>query len=87
MTYNKCLLLSVTSVPTRKDDSMRKLVVFFALVGLVIGVSQAAEKLAIGYVDINTVMLESKVGKQNRALIEKLVQRKQTMLAKEEQKM
>lgn len=46
-----------------------------------------AEKPAIGYVDMRQVMLESKIGKQNRAVIEKFVEDKKAGIAREESKL
>lgn len=63
---------------------MKMLAVILTLVGLVTSAAQAGEKLALGYVNLRTVIVESKTGKQNRAQLEKLVKEKQIVLAKEE---
>jgi outer membrane protein len=47
----------------------------------------AAEAARVGYVDLRKVMLESKIGKKNRAEIEKLVAQRKEQLGKEEQKL
>ena len=54
------------------------------LFSLITGFAQAGEKLALGYVNLRAVIVESKTGKQNRAQIEKLVKDKQAVLVKEE---
>jgi outer membrane protein len=47
----------------------------------------AADKPAIGYVDMRTVLVESKAGKQHKLDMEKFVKSKQTELKKEEEKL
>lgn len=47
----------------------------------------AQEGTRVGYVDLRKVMLESKIGKKNRAEIEKLVAQRKEQLGKEEQKL
>lgn len=47
----------------------------------------AADKPSIGYVDVRTVLLESKAGKQHKTEIEKIVKDKQAALKKEEEKL
>ena len=49
--------------------------------------ANAADKPAIGYVDVRTVLLESKAGKQHKTEIEKIVKDKQASLKKEEEKL
>lgn len=50
-------------------------------------VAIAADKPAIGYVDVRKVLLESKVGKKNKAEFEKIIKEKESALAKEEEKL
>jgi outer membrane protein len=47
----------------------------------------AAERPAIGYVDLRKVMTESKTGQRNKAELEKLVKERQAALQQEEQKL
>lgn len=54
---------------------------------LIVTVAGAAEKPAIGYVDVRVVLLESKAGKQHKTEMEKFVNDKQLMLKKEEEKL
>ncbi len=51
------------------------------------GVAQAADVLAIGYVDVRAVLAESKSGKQFRQELDKFVKDKQAALKKEEEKL
>ena len=56
-----------------------------ALLGSVTAI--AADKPAIGYVDVRAVLLESKSGKLYKAEMDKFVKEKQTTLKKEEEKL
>ena len=47
----------------------------------------AADKPGIAYVDARKVLLESKVGKKNKAEFEKLIKEKESVLKKEEEKL
>jgi len=51
------------------------------------GVSHAQDSLRIGYVDLRSVISESKAGKQFRAQLEKYVKDKQATIKKEEEKL
>lgn len=65
---------------------MKKIAIIAILAGLVAsGIALAAEKPSIAYVDMRKVLTESKIGKQNRTEMEKLIKGKQATLAKEEQ--
>jgi len=56
--------------------------------GLLIGAPVlAADSVKIGYVDVRTVVLESKSGKQHKVDMEKFVKDKQAALKKEEDKL
>ncbi len=62
-------------------------VVFVFLLGLAGGAAQAADALAIGYVDVRAVLAGSKSGKQFRQELDKFVKDKQAALKKEEEKL
>jgi len=47
----------------------------------------AAEKSGIAFVDVRKILLESKVGKRNKAEFEKIVKQKEAAIAKEEEKL
>jgi len=49
--------------------------------------SVAAEKLPLGYVDVHRVLLESKVGKKNKAELDKLIKDRKTAISQEEGKL
>lgn len=67
---------------------MKRLVTVAALAVLAVSsLASAADKPAIGYVDVRAVLLESKAGKQHKAEIEKIVKDKQASLKKEEDKL
>lgn len=67
---------------------MKRLITVAALTFLAISnMAGAAEKPAIGYVDVRTVLLESKAGKQHKTEIEKIVKDKQASIKKEEDKL
>lgn len=54
---------------------------------LIVTVAGAAEKPAIGYVDVRAVLLESKAGQQHKTEMEKYVKDKQAALKKDEEKL
>lgn len=62
-------------------------ILLFPLLMLLNGAVIAADKPAIAYVDARKVLLESKMGKKNKASLEKLVKEKETVLRKEEEKL
>lgn len=67
---------------------MKGMAVAAALAGLLSSVAAiAADKPAIGYVDVRAVLLESKSGKQHKAEMDKFVKDKQTAFKKEEEKL
>ena len=67
---------------------MNRIVVVTAVAVLLGSVTAiAADKPAIGYVDVRAVLLESKSGKLYKAEMEKFVKEKQTTLKKEEEKL
>lgn len=47
----------------------------------------AAEKLPLGYVDVHRVLLESKVGKKNKADLDKLIKERKAAISQEEGKL
>ena len=67
---------------------MKRIAMIAALAGL-LGSSLvgAADKPAIGYVDMRTVLVESKAGKQHKTEIDKQAKDKQAPLKKEEDKL
>ena len=67
---------------------MKRLITVAALAILAVSnMVSAADKPAIGYVDVRTVLLESKAGKQHKTEIEKIFKDKQAALKKEEEKL
>ena len=66
---------------------MRKFVVFVLLGLLFNGTAIAADKPAIGYVNLHTVLLESKVGKRNKAQLDKLVKQKESAISEAQDKL
>lgn len=66
---------------------MKKFVLFLFLSVLLNNVVNAAESLAVGYVDLHKVLLESKIGKKSKAEIDKLIKEKETTIGKEEEKL
>lgn len=67
---------------------MKRMLTMAAVAGLFsMSLAGAADKPAIGYVDVRTVLLESKSGKQHKTEIEKVVKDKQAALKKEEDKL
>jgi outer membrane protein len=66
---------------------MKKFVILTLLIVCFTGVAAAAEQPAIGYVNLRTVLLESKVGKRNKAELDKLIKEKEGTLAAEQTKL
>jgi outer membrane protein len=66
---------------------MKKFFLLLPLIMLLNHVAMAADQPAIGYVDVRKVIQESKVGKKNKAEFEKLIKDKESVLAKEEEKL
>ena len=67
---------------------MKRLITVAALAILAVSnMVSAADKPAIGYVDVRTVLLESKAGKQHKTEIEKIFKDKQAALKKEDEKL
>ena len=70
-----------------KVPEMKKLSILILMTVFLNGVATAADRPAIGYVDMRQVMLESKIGKHNRGVIEKFVEDKKAVVAREEAKL
>ncbi len=67
---------------------MKQNILWCMAAGLLIGAPVlAADSVKIGYVDVRTVVLESKSGKQHKVDMEKFVNDKQAALKKEEDKL
>ncbi|MBI3546055.1 MAG: OmpH family outer membrane protein [Gammaproteobacteria bacterium] len=66
---------------------MKKFLLFLLPAIFFNNAAYAAESLAIGYVDLHKVLLESKVGKKNKAELDKLIKEKETAIGKEEEKL
>ncbi len=66
---------------------MKKLVSFILLAFLCNGAAMAADKPAIGYVNLHTVLLESKVGKRNKAELDKLIKQKESAISDAQNKL
>ncbi len=66
---------------------MRKILLFLPLIMLLSNAVIAADKPAIGYVDARKVLLESKIGKKNKAEFEKMVREKESAVTREEEKL
>jgi outer membrane protein len=66
---------------------MKKLVSFILLAFLFNGAAMAADKPAIGYVNLHTVLLESKVGKRNKAELDKLIKQKESAISDAQNKL
>ena len=67
---------------------MKKIVAVMWLAAWILsGVAHAEDKLKIGYVDLRQVLMESNVGKQHKAAMEKVVKEKQGALEQEEKKL
>ena len=67
---------------------MKGIAVVAVVAGLLVNLAAtAAEKSAIGYVDVRAVLMESSAGKAHKANMDKFVKDKQTALQKEEEKL
>jgi outer membrane protein len=77
----------VSHVITPKERAMNKFAFITLLLFCFNGMATAADKLAIGYVNLHTAVLESKVGKRNTAEIEKLIKEKESFLSGEKSKL
>lgn len=66
---------------------MKKFLLLLPLIVFLNDAVLAAEKPAIAYVDVRKVLLESKVGKKNKAEFEKMIKEKESVLNKEEEKL
>ena len=67
---------------------MRRIAAIAVIAGLLGStMAGAADKTAIGYVDMRAVLVESKAGKQHKMDMEKFVKSKQTALKQEEEKL
>lgn len=66
---------------------MKKFIFFLPLILLLSNTAMAADKPDIGYVDVRKVLLESKIGKKNKAEFEKMIKEKESSLIKEEEKL
>jgi len=68
--------------------TMKQRIIGCVVAGLLVSVPVlAADSVKIGYVDVRTVVLESKSGQQHKAEMEKFVKDKQAALKKEEDKL
>ena len=67
---------------------MKRLAKILAVATLLAGTTaSAAEQPTIGYVDVRTVLVESKAGKQHKASLDVFIKDKQTAIKKEEDKL
>jgi len=66
---------------------MKKFAFLILLVMFFTGAVSAAEKPTVGYVNLHKVLLESKVGKRNKADLDRLIKEKESTLAGEESKL
>jgi outer membrane protein len=66
---------------------MKKLVLLLPLFLLLNAPVLAADKSGIAFVDVRKVLLESKVGKKNKAEFEKMIKQKEAAISKEEEKL
>lgn len=66
---------------------MKKFFIVSLLIFVLAGAANAAEKPAIGYVNLHRVLLESKVGKRNKVELDKLIKEKEDLIAGEEAKL
>jgi outer membrane protein len=66
---------------------MKKFVLLLPLFLLLNAPVLAADKPGIAYVDVRKVLLESKIGKKNKAAFEKIIKEKEAVIAKEEEKL
>jgi len=66
---------------------MKKFVLFVLLGSLFSVPAIAADKPAIGYVNLHTVLVESKVGKRNKAELDKLIKQKESAISDAQNKL
>jgi outer membrane protein len=66
---------------------MKKFALFILLAVLFNGVALAADMPAIGYVNLHTVLLQSKVGKRNKAELDKLIKQKELAISQAQDKL
>lgn len=66
---------------------MKKFLLLLPLIVFLNDAVLAADKPAIAYVDVRKVLLESKVGKKNKAEFEKMIKEKESAIGKEEEKL
>ncbi|MHB8742381.1 MAG: OmpH/Skp family outer membrane protein [Sulfuricaulis sp.] len=66
---------------------MKKFALLTLLIVCFTGAAAAADLPAIGYVNLHVVLLQSKVGKRNKAELGKLIQQKEGALAAEQSKL
>jgi outer membrane protein len=66
---------------------MKKFVLIVLLSFLFNGAAVAADTLAIGYVNLHKVLVESKVGKRNKAELDKLIKQKESAITAEQGKL
>ena len=71
----------------RIELEMKRFTLLLPLVMLWNAAVIAADKPAIGYVDVRKVVMESKIGKKNQAEFEKVVKEKESTLAREQEKL
>lgn len=62
-------------------------VLFLPLMLLLSNAVIAADKPAIGFVDVRKVVMESKIGNKNKVEFEKMIKEKETALTREEEKL
>jgi outer membrane protein len=68
--------------------TMKKRILWSMVVSLLVSAPVlAADNVKIGYVDVRTVVLDSKAGQQHKAEMDKFVKDKQAALKKEEEKL
>lgn len=66
---------------------MKRLLLLLPLTMLLSSPVIAADKPAIGFVDVRKVIMESKIGKKNKAEFDKILKDKEGALAREEEKL
>ena len=69
------------------ERSRATFILLLPLIMLLSNAAIAADKPAIGYVDVRKLLLESKVGKKTKAEFEKIIKEKESALIKEEEKL
>lgn len=66
---------------------MKKFAFLLPFIVILNNAAIAAEKPAIGYIDLRKVLVESKVGQKNKAELDKLIKEKESTLTGEESKL